>query len=156
MSKYHPTFFTDFLTFCLKFSYHSFESSIWTLCTYYRDLRTSQIDSPRKSEHFSFFKRPTRTYIAFCRSQNIRYDCQKSTRLFQSLVIPVPQNKNKFMTHISGFFKGTKFRCAQTGYMRFPKRTKMSQIDSSRDCVYFSILNHQKQPGIEYFTIKLS
>ena len=36
----------------------------------------------------------------------------------------LPQNKNKFMTHISGFFNGTKFRCAHMGYMRFPKRTK--------------------------------
>ena len=51
-------------------------------------------------------------------------------RIFVSLFRPhlhstdLPQNKNKFMTHISGFFNGTKFRCAHMGYMRFPKRTK--------------------------------
>ena len=36
----------------------------------------------------------------------------------------LPQNKNKFMTHISGTFNGAKFRCVHMGYMRFPKRTK--------------------------------
>ena len=34
----------------------------------------------------------------------------------------------------------------------FQNELKMSQIDSSRDFVYFSILNRQKQQDIEYFT----
>ena len=38
----------------------------------------------------------------------------------------------------------------------FQNELKMSQIDSSRDFGYFSILNRQKQPDIEYFTTKLS
>ena len=61
-------FAPDFLTFCLKIWHHRFESSIWIVCAFYRVLRTSQIDSPWNSEHFSFFKRPTRPTIAFFRS----------------------------------------------------------------------------------------
>ena len=38
----------------------------------------------------------------------------------------------------------------------FQNDLKMSQIDSSRDFGYVSILNRQKQRGIEYFTTKLS
>ena len=38
----------------------------------------------------------------------------------------------------------------------FPNELKMSQIDSSRDVGYVFILNRQTQPGIEYFTTKLS
>ena len=60
-------FSTDFLTFCIEILYDRFESPIWILCTYYRDLRTPPIDSPRNFEQFSFFKRPKRPYIPFFR-----------------------------------------------------------------------------------------
>ena len=37
----------------------------------------------------------------------------------------------------------------------FQNELKMSQIDSSRDLGYSSILNRRKQPDIQYFTTKL-
>ena len=57
------------LTFCIEILYDSFESYIWILCTYYRNLGTSQIDSPRNSEHYSFFKRHKRPYITILGSK---------------------------------------------------------------------------------------
>ena len=75
-------FLPDFFTFCIEILCHRFESSIWISCAFYRDLRTSQIDSPWNSEHFSFFKRQKPPYIAFLGPKYIRYDCPKSTRLF--------------------------------------------------------------------------
>ena len=68
----------------------------------------------------------------------------------------LPQNENKFMTHISGVFNGSKSDALIWVICAFQNELKMSQIDSSRDFGYFSILNRQKQPDIEYFTTKLS
>ena len=55
-----------------------------------------------------------------------------------SWFLRLPAIKNKFMAHISGFFNGTKFRCAHIGYMRFPKQSKnVSDRFLSRFGVFF-------------------
>ena len=55
----------------------------------------------------------------------------------------LPQNKNKMMTQIPGFFNGTKFRCAHMGHIRFPKRT---QNVTDRFLSRFWVCFHFKSP----------
>ena len=66
------------------------------------------------------------------------------------LCTALPQKKNKIMTMEQKIDALIWVICVSQNEL------KMSQIDSSRDLGYFSILIRQKQQVIEYFTTKLS
>ena len=75
--------------------------------------------------------------------------------MLESPVQTYLQIRTNFRHIFREFLMGHNFDALRWVICAFQNELKMSQIDSSRDFGYVSILNRQKPPGIEYFTTKL-